>query len=120
MIYCRKGNVFLVEIDDNYALIDQQSRMVHILNRSAAYAWANLDKADPAFLDELSGLGVLVDGPTENQVDLEIPPDPGAPAILSSNRIQVAAGSTLGDFEEAGGGRKTFKAVDFNEDGLEF
>ncbi len=102
MTFYRKADVFLIEIDDHYALVDAPDAMVHILNRSAAHAWAHLNQADEAFLQRLWELGLLVEEPTQNEPESVISSHPDPPAIISSTRIQVAAGSAQGDFDEYG------------------
>ncbi len=74
-----------------------------IVNRSGAHAWTHLEGAEEAFLKTLWDLNVLVKEPTENTPDETVPPGADPPGVISSRRIQVAAGSRpLGDFGEYG------------------
>ena len=100
----RRENIFLVEIDDMYALVDHGSQRVHVINRPAAYAWSHLEHGGVSqrFISELEAYDLLSPQPARSRVDLVVPDAPGEPRIISSAPIQVAAGSGQGQFQEAG------------------
>lgn len=101
----RTGQVFLVELGDRYALVDRGSARVHLINTDAAWVWTRLGTAAEipeaattavtAFLDELAGFGLT--GGTGNS---GCPAGPagfgGAPRIIDSTPLQVAANNSPG------------------------
>lgn len=96
---CRRTDVFLVELDDTYMLVDQREGVMHVLNHAGAAAWAQLEQSPgpQKFVRQLAELGLLVD----RQDTPDVPECPeiqhsegevAAPAILRSNMmLQVAA-----------------------------
>ena len=99
----RKGNVFLVDIGDQHALVDQQSEKVHILNGPAAWVWSCLGTDAPvpdalaadvrAFLDALEDRQLL----GREQVDEELSTTgqpTGRPQLMATAPLQVAAGNS--------------------------
>jgi len=90
----RRDDVILVEVDRQFVLIDQKNEFIHVLNESAAWAWAHLGEAElaehelSAFVSELAERDLLgtSDAPVSIQATFS-----GTPAIVSSAPLVVAA-----------------------------
>ena len=99
----RKRSVFLVDIGDQHALVDQQSEQVHILNGPGAWVWSRLG-TEAKVSDELAGevaafLETLDDREllAGEQADASVSTTgqlTSAPMLLATAPLQVAAGNS--------------------------
>ena len=99
----RRDSVFLVDIGDQHALVDQQTEQVHILNAPAAWVWSRLgtETSVPdefagevrAFLVTLEDRQLLASEETDDRVSTTGQLT-GAPELLATAPLQVAAGNS--------------------------
>ena len=106
----RQDNVFLVEIDGQYALIDQGHEQIHLVNEAGAWVWSRL--GGPAeiptaaqdgvltFLNDLNRLQLLSSTPAQNLIGaMGALAEP--PKVLSSTPLQVAANTSDDPFRSS-------------------
>ncbi len=99
----RRSHVFLVDIGDQHALVDQELERVHIVNGSGAWVWSRLGSETPVpdvlagetrvFLETLEACQLLGQGPVGEEVSTTGRPT-GAPELLATAPLQVAAGNS--------------------------
>jgi hypothetical protein len=90
----RRTNVFLVGVDGQYVLVDQNQGVMHVVNAAGARAWAQLGTTpvDTEFGARLQELGLTSEQDEAAPVELAVPEAIGRPELLTSNLIlQVAA-----------------------------
>lgn len=102
----RSADVFLVEVDDDFALVDVRQGQIVVLNAAGAWVWTRLgtDVEIPSdvtvsvskFIGDLEVLGLVVFSPEMSPVDFQ-----GrlteSPAIRSVAPLEAAAGISQGD-----------------------
>lgn len=103
----RRSTVFLVDIGDQHALVDQELERVHIVNGPGAWVWSGLgtDTSVPdalagevrAFLEALADRQLLADERADESVSTTGQPT-GAPKLLATAPLQVAAGNSSDPF----------------------
>ena len=99
----RRAGLILVDIDDQYVLVDQDNECIHTLNGAAAWVWAHLGtdtsvpealaRAFRGFLGELRQRRLLGAGPNSETVKLDVA-FRGQPRILATAPLQVAANNS--------------------------
>jgi hypothetical protein len=108
LVHCRREGVSLVQLGEQYGLVDAIRERIVILNVAGASIWAQLEAAPAlvaehkAFVAALRREGLLQDRPSSATPLPCIPAHSGLPEILAVAPLQVAANNSGDPFAGTG------------------